>query len=127
MTADVVAARPVLPDTPGCLKMGRDSPSMWPDCRAKTIVSRRLCTFSIFVVGLSDAECSGPAESAAMSPSSGCPEIDPDSAEARGTRLLGCIAKDVSSPRDLELLESYGGDRRLELCFQQSAGDSAGP
>ena len=32
-----------------------------------------------------------------------------------------------SLPRDLEIREPGGGDRRLKLCFQQSTGNSTGP
>jgi hypothetical protein len=36
-------------------------------------------------------------------------------------------AKDIGLPRDLEIDKTGGYDRSLELCFQQSTGNSARP
>jgi len=55
------------------------------------------------------------------------PEVDADRAELRGVRRLRRAAEHVRTPGDLEVHESRGDDRRLELCFQQSAGDSTRP
>ncbi len=54
-------------------------------------------------------------------------EVDPDRTKVSCARLLRCVGEDVGAPSDLESFESRRGDRRLELCFQQSAGDSPGP
>jgi hypothetical protein len=55
------------------------------------------------------------------------PEVDPDRAELRGVRCLRRTAEDIRAPGDLEVHESRRDDRRLELCLQQSAGDSPLP
>ena len=55
------------------------------------------------------------------------PEVDADRAELRGVRCLRRAAEDVCAPSDLELNEACRDDRRLELCLQQSAGDSPFP
>ena len=55
------------------------------------------------------------------------PEVDADRAKLRGTRRLRRSAEDVSAPRDGEIHESRCDDRRMQLCLQQSAGDSALP
>jgi hypothetical protein len=55
------------------------------------------------------------------------PEVDANRTELRRIRCLRRAAEDVRAPRDLEVHESRSDDRRLELCFQQSAGDSALP
>jgi hypothetical protein len=54
-------------------------------------------------------------------------EVDPVGAELVGARCLGGAVEDGSLPCDLETLEPGSRDLGLELCFQQSAGDSAGP
>jgi hypothetical protein len=56
-----------------------------------------------------------------------CAEVDAQRSELRGARCLRRTCEDVRAPRDLELDEPGSDDRRLELCFQQSAGDSALP
>ena len=55
------------------------------------------------------------------------PEIDSESAKASRRGLLRSTGEDLVSPGDLEPLETGRFDYRLELCFQQSAGDSALP
>lgn len=54
-------------------------------------------------------------------------EIYPFGAELGGTPLLRRAGEDVRTPGDLETDEPCGDDRRLELCLQQSAGDSTLP
>ena len=54
-------------------------------------------------------------------------KIDTERPELRGARLLRRSAEDIGPPGDLERLESRRNHRCLELCFQQSAGDSTGP
>ena len=54
-------------------------------------------------------------------------EVDSDGTEARRARLLRCVAENFLPPGNLETLEIRRDNRRLELCFQQSAGDSPGP
>jgi len=54
-------------------------------------------------------------------------KVDPQRPELRRARRLGRIGVDIHARGDLEAHESGGDDRRLELCFQQSAGDSAFP
>ncbi len=53
--------------------------------------------------------------------------VDPDGAEGGGAGILGRAAEDFLPPGDLEALEAGSPDDGLELCFQQSAGDSASP
>ena len=55
------------------------------------------------------------------------PEVDTDRAELGGVRCLRGAAEHIGTPGDLEAHESRGDDRRLELCLQQSAGNSAFP
>jgi hypothetical protein len=52
---------------------------------------------------------------------------DPPRAEFFGARRLGSIGVNVHAADDLEVDESCGDDRRLKLCLQQSARDSAFP
>lgn len=54
-------------------------------------------------------------------------KIDPDGAELRRARRLRRSAEHVRAPRDLESHESSRHDRGVQLCLQQSAGDSALP
>ena len=54
-------------------------------------------------------------------------EVDSLGAEGRSAGLLWCVAEDILSPGDLEVLETDLGYEGLKLCIQQSAGDSAGP
>ncbi|MEE9285928.1 MAG: hypothetical protein V3V35_09410, partial [Dehalococcoidia bacterium] len=55
------------------------------------------------------------------------PEGDADGLERRGAGLLRRAAEDVGLPGDLEALKPRSLDDCLELCFQQSAGDSTLP
>ncbi len=43
------------------------------------------------------------------------------------TRRLRCASENFSFPGDFKVGESCSDDRRFELCFQQSAGNSARP
>src|SRR5688572_11516096 len=54
-------------------------------------------------------------------------EVDPDGPELRGARRLRGAAKNIGPPRNLESHESRGHDGGLQLCFQQSTGDSTLP
>ena len=54
-------------------------------------------------------------------------ERDPHRAEVDRARLVDRAAEDVRSANDAEALEAARFDHRLQLCFQQSAGDSPGP
>jgi hypothetical protein len=54
-------------------------------------------------------------------------EVDPQRTETRRAGRLGSVAEHIRSPGDLEIDETGGYDRSLKLCFQQSAGNSAGP
>jgi hypothetical protein len=54
-------------------------------------------------------------------------EVDAERAERRGILVLRRAAEDVRSPWNLDLLKTTFRQERDELCFQQSAGDSAGP
>ena len=56
-----------------------------------------------------------------------CSEVDSQRAELRGARGLWGARVDVSTPGDLEIDKPGGDHRCLELCIQQSAGDSALP
>ena len=47
--------------------------------------------------------------------------------KVRRARVLRCVAKNFLPPGNLETLETRRANRRLELCFQQSAGDSPSP
>jgi len=57
----------------------------------------------------------------------GCPEIDSDRAKRARAGCLRSAVEDLGLPGDLEIGETGSDDRRLQLCFQQSAGNSAGP
>jgi hypothetical protein len=54
-------------------------------------------------------------------------KVDAERAERRGALVLRSAAKNVRSPRNLDLLETTVRQERDQLCFQQSTGDSAGP
>jgi hypothetical protein len=54
-------------------------------------------------------------------------EVHAERSESRGVFVLRCAAEDIRSPRNLDLVETTFSQERDELCFQQSAGDSAGP
>jgi len=54
-------------------------------------------------------------------------EVDSQGAELRGARGLRCAGIDVAAPSDLEIDETRRDDCCLELCIQQSAGDSTLP
>ena len=54
-------------------------------------------------------------------------EVDSERAEARRRGLLRRTGEDLVSPCDLEIFEPGCFDHRLELCFQQSTGDSTLP
>jgi hypothetical protein len=69
-------------------------------------------------------ECRGPLTIFARLP---CSEVDSQRAELRGARGLWGVRVDVSTPGDLEFDKACGNYRCLELCIQQSAGDSALP
>lgn len=56
-----------------------------------------------------------------------CAEVDPQRAELRGARGLWCASINIAAPGDLEIHEPGCNDGRLELCIQQSAGDSTLP
>ena len=56
-----------------------------------------------------------------------CSEVDSQRAELRSTRGLWGARIDVPTPGDLEIDKAGGDHRCLELCIQQSAGDSALP
>jgi hypothetical protein len=56
-----------------------------------------------------------------------CAEVHAERSERRRVLVLRCAAKDIRSPRNLDLVETTFSQERDELCFQQSAGDSAGP
>ena len=55
------------------------------------------------------------------------PEVDPFRAELRGAPGLRGAGEDVRTPRDLEPDEPGRDDRRVQLRFQQSTGDSPLP
>jgi len=54
-------------------------------------------------------------------------KIDAHSFESLGAGLLRRAAKDICTPGDFEPNETRSLDKSLQLCFQQSAGNSAGP
>ena len=54
-------------------------------------------------------------------------KVDAERAELCGARLLGSAGEHVAPPGDREVLESRCKYHGLELCFQQSARDSALP
>ena len=54
-------------------------------------------------------------------------EVDSQRAELRGARGLRCASIDVAAPGDLEIHEPRRDDGCLQLCIQQSAGDSTLP
>lgn len=56
-----------------------------------------------------------------------CTEIDTQGAKIGSTALLRCAFKNICAPGDLEIDKSCLDNRHLELCFQQSAGNSASP
>jgi hypothetical protein len=56
-----------------------------------------------------------------------CAEVHAERSERRGILVLRRAAEDIRSPRNLDLVETTFSEERDELCFQQSAGDSAGP
>ena len=53
--------------------------------------------------------------------------IDADGAELGCARFLRRAVEHLFTPGDLEPVKTSSGDHRLELCIQQSAGDSTGP
>jgi len=54
-------------------------------------------------------------------------EVDAERSESGRTRRLRRAGEHVFAPGNLEVLETGGQDPGLELCFQQSAGNSSGP
>jgi hypothetical protein len=54
-------------------------------------------------------------------------EIDTEGAKAGGRGLLRRAIEYFGPPGQLEVLETARDDNRFQLCFQQSAGDSALP
>jgi hypothetical protein len=56
-----------------------------------------------------------------------CAEVHAERSERRRVLVLRCAAKDIRSPRNLDLVETAFSQERDELCFQQSARDSTGP
>jgi len=54
-------------------------------------------------------------------------EVHAERSERRRVLVLRCAAKDIRSPRNLDVVETAFSQERDELCFQQSAGDSASP
>lgn len=55
------------------------------------------------------------------------PEVDAQRPEFGGAGLLGCATENVLPPGELKILKTDSRDDRFQLCFQQSAGNSAGP
>jgi hypothetical protein len=56
-----------------------------------------------------------------------CAEVHAERSEGRRILVLGRAAEHVRSPRNLDLVEAAFIQERDQLCFQQSAGDSASP
>ena len=56
-----------------------------------------------------------------------CPKVDALSAELGGARLLRRTAEDIGPPGNLKIGEPGRQHHGVELCFQQSTGDSTGP
>jgi len=56
-----------------------------------------------------------------------CAEVHAEGPEGRRVLVLRRAAENVGSPRNLDLVETAFSQERDQLCFQQSAGDSAGP
>ena len=56
-----------------------------------------------------------------------CLEIHSECAELSRAGFLWRISIDIFSPGDLKIQETRFRDYRFQFCFQQSAGDSAGP
>ena len=54
-------------------------------------------------------------------------EIDTERAKAGSRGLLRCAIEHLGPPGQLEILETGRDYNRFQLCFQQSAGDSALP
>ena len=54
-------------------------------------------------------------------------KVDTNGSELRGARLLRRTSEHIGPPGDFETGEPGGGDNRLELCFQQSTGNSTSP
>jgi hypothetical protein len=54
-------------------------------------------------------------------------EVDAERPEVGCARRLRRATEDIRSPGDLKVDKTGGQDRGLELCFQQSAGNSASP
>ena len=54
-------------------------------------------------------------------------EVDTDGAKLTRARRLWGAVEDRGLPGDLKIGETGSDDRRFELCFQQSTGDSTGP
>jgi hypothetical protein len=86
-------------------------------------ISRLLSTESSNVAG-QRCQCRSPLTVVPRLP---CSEVDSQRAELRGARGLRGARVDVSTPGDLEIDKTGGYHRYLELCVQQSAGDSALP
>ena len=57
----------------------------------------------------------------------GCLEVDAERSEFGGARLLRRAREHIATPGDFKPFEAGRLDSHLELCFQQSAGDSALP
>lgn len=57
----------------------------------------------------------------------GCPEIDSDGAKRTRARRLRGAVEDLGLPGDFKISKASSDDRRLKLCFEQSAGNSARP
>jgi hypothetical protein len=54
-------------------------------------------------------------------------EVHAKGPEGRRALVLRRTAENVGAPRNLDLVETAFSQKRDELCFQQSAGDSASP
>ena len=54
-------------------------------------------------------------------------KVDALGSKVGGAGFLGCAAENLGPPRDLEIDEPGVLYQGLELCFQQSAGDSTSP
>ena len=56
-----------------------------------------------------------------------CPEVDTDGTKLIRARCLWSSSENLSFPSDFKICETSSNDRRLQLCFQQSTRNSAGP
>jgi hypothetical protein len=54
-------------------------------------------------------------------------EVHTERSELCGALVLWSAAENIRAPRNLDVVEAGFSEERDQLCFQQSAGDSAGP